>query len=388
MATASITRTRQTAEICIIGGGIYGLVMAYHLVSAGHDVLIVDRGPVGMEASRANAGSIGVQNKPLKMLPHMVQAARRWAELADELDHDIGYKVIGGFRIAHTQEDIVALQSGLATQQDAGVPLEFVTNKALRTAAPYLADGVQAATFCSMDGKADPLKTVLAYTKAIRRGGGRFLTHAPVKRVAQKDGGMQIHTPQSVIVAEKVVNATGAWAVAVGAMMGKILPISWVVNSVSVTAPGPAVLPHLVTHVRGNLTLKQVDRRILIGGAWRGDGDPYSARKQVNLANLKGNVAWACHAIPAIKQFQILRSWVGFQGQSPDRLFIMGELPPFNGRQYAMLGGSGGFSLAPVLGELAAAWISSGRRPDGTQRYDVRRYCTDRQDIGQNDKER
>ncbi len=368
-------RSKQTAEICIIGGGIYGIVIAYHLLLSGRDVLIVDRGPIGMEASRANAGSLGVQNKPVKMLSHMVKAAHRWEILSDKLGHDVGYERLGGFRIAHTEEDVAALQMRLPEQKAAGVPLELVTGKELRKEAPYLADSVRAAAYCFLDGKADPFKTVFAYSKAVKQRGGRFLTHSPVKQVRHEGGHILVKTTQTTISAEKVVNAAGAWAAAVSVMMGTFLPVSWVVNSVSVTEPGPLVFPHLITHIRGNLTLKQVDGRILIGGAWRGDGDPYGGRKQVNLENLKGNIDWACQAIPAIKKFRILRSWVGFQGQSPDRLFMLGELPPFDGRQYAMVGGSGGFSLAPVYGELMAEWIHSGNIPRNVAIYDVRRYC-------------
>jgi len=160
-------------------------------------------------------------------------------------------------------------------------------------------------------------------------------------------------------------------------MMAVSLPITWVVNMVSVTDPGPVVIPHIVTHICGNLTLKQLDGRILIGGAWRGDGDPYSGRKQVNLSNFKGNIAWACQAAPAIRRFRILRSWVGFQGQSPDRLFVMGELPPYDGRLYVMAGGSAGFSLSPIIGETMAEWILSGSMPENAHLFDVRRYLKD-----------
>ena len=365
----------QTAEICIIGGGIYGLVIAYHLVSAGSDVLIVDRGPIGMEASRANAGSVGVQNKPLKMLSHMVNAAHRWETLSDELGYDVGYERIGGFRIAHTDEDVATLEKRIPAQKAAGVPLELLKRDELRKETPYLADSVMAAAYCFLDGKADPFKTVFAYSKAIKQLGGRFLTHSPVRQIKHESDHILVKTTQANILAGKVVNAAGAWAAAISVMMGRFLPISWVVNSVSVTETGRLIFPHLITHIRGNLTLKQADGRILIGGAWRGDGNPYDGRKQVNLGNFKGNINWACQAIPMIKKFRVLRSWVGFQGQSPDRLFMLGELPPFNGRQYAMVGGSGGFSLAPVYGELMAEWILSGNVPKDASIYDIRRYC-------------
>jgi len=363
------------AEICIIGGGIYGLVIAHHLVEAGRDVLIIDRGPIGMEASRANAGSLGVQNKPLKMLPQMVESAHRWGRLSDKLGFDVGYQRIGGFRIAQTEEDAATLKVRISEQRALGVPLEWVPGDVLRKEAPYLANSVQAATYCFLDGKADPFKTVLAFSKSFRRLGGRVLTYSPAKRVRLKGAHVQIETPQNTITAEKVVNTAGAWAASVSAMMGVFLPISWVVNSCSVTAPGPTILPHLVTHVQGNLTLKQLDGRILIGGAWRGDGDPYTGRKEVNLSSFKGNIDWACQAVPGIRKFRILRSWVGFQGQSPDRLFVMGEIPPYNGCLFAMVGGSGGFSLAPVFGEMMANWILTGLAPKDSELFDARRYC-------------
>ncbi|MBW2154907.1 MAG: FAD-binding oxidoreductase, partial [Deltaproteobacteria bacterium] len=360
-----------------IGGGIYGLVTAYHLLESGSDVLIIERGQVGMEASRANAGSIGVQNKPLKMLPATVRAAYRWEKLSEELDFDVGYERRGGFRIAHGPEDAAMLRDRIPHQQAAGVPLEYVNGKTLRQVAPYLGEQVVAATYCHLDGLADPFKTVYAYSKAVVRLGGRILDHSPVKRIIDEGSHIRLETPSESITTVKVINTAGAWAASISAMMGVSLPITWVVNMVSVTEPGPLIIPHIITHIRGNLTLKQLNGRILIGGAWRGDGNPYTGRKQVNLFNFRGNIAWASRAVPAIQRFRILRSWVGFQGQSPDRLFMMGELPPYDKRWYIMSGGSAGFSLAPIIGDMMAQWILSGSVPEGAELFDVRRYCPD-----------
>ncbi len=366
---------KERAEICIIGGGIYGLVIAFHLVEAGRDVLVVDQGPIAMEASMSNAGTVAVQNKPLKMLPQMLEAAHLWEGLSDKLGFDVGYQRIGGLRIAITEEEIATLEALVPKQRSLGVPLEWMTADVIRKELPFLANSVQAAAYCSLDGKANPFKTCLAFSRAIRQKGGRFLTHSPVKSVRLKGDHIDIGTPQVTIKAEKIVNAAGAWAASVSAMMGVSLPITWVVNTVSITTPGPIFIPNIITHVRGNMTLKQLDGRIVIGGAWRGDGDPYIGQKKVNLSNLKGNIDLACQMIPELRKFQILRSWVGFQGQSPDRLFVIGELPPYNQRMYAMVGGSGGFSLAPVFGEITAKWILTGSAPNGMEIFDVRRYC-------------
>jgi len=190
-----------------------------------------------------------------------------------------------------------------------------------------------------------------------------------------------VETPVGSILANKVVNCAGAWAGLVSAMMGVPLPFTVAVNMGTITDPGPEIIPHIVTHCHGNLTVKQADGRIIIGGAWRGDGDPFSGYQQVNLSNIRGNLSWAFTMIPAIRNFRVLRSWSGFQGQCPDRLFMMGELPPYDGRFYIMAGGSGGFGLAPVIGEQMAEWIHTGSVTENITEnfklFDVQRYCAE-----------
>src|SRR4030043_437913 len=226
---------KQHTEICILGGGIYGLVIALHLVEAGRDVLVIDRGPIGMEASMANAGSVAIQNKPLKMLPHMLAAAHQWEGLSEKLGFDVGYQRIGGFRIASTKEDVATLEARVPEQRALGVPLEWMTADVIRKEAHYLANSVLAASYCPLDGKANPFKTVFAFARAFQQKGGRLLTHSPVKRVRLEGDHVQIETPQVTIEAEKTVNTAGAWAASVSAMMGVSLPITWVVNMCSIT---------------------------------------------------------------------------------------------------------------------------------------------------------
>jgi len=374
-------REKRNVDICMIGGGIYGLVTAYHLAKVGRDVLVIDRGPYGMEASRSNAGSIAIQNKALNMLAETVKAAYRWGNLSEELGFDVGYERRGGFRVASSEGDVEMLRSRIPIQRKAGVPVELVEEKVIRKEAPYLSTEVLAAGYCHLDGKADPFKAVLAYAKAFERLNGKILTHAPVKRLKSEGKQVAVETPSVSILANKVVNTAGAWAGLVSAMMGVPLPVMWALNMATITEPGPEIIPHIVTHCHGNLTVKQAKGRIIIGGAWRGDGDPFTGRQQVNLTNIRGNLSWACTMIPAIKGFRVLRSWSGFQGQSPDRVFMMGELPPYDGRFYIMAAGSGGFGLAPIIGEQMAEWIHKGsvteNITDNFKLFDVRRYCLD-----------
>ena len=373
------TSAGSTTDVCIVGAGIYGLVVAYHLSVAGVAVTIVDRGRPGAEASSANAGSIGVQNKPLAMQAHTLRSAEAWATLSDELDHDIGYERIGGMRIATSASDAAILQRQRPEQEAIGIPVELVTGDALRTVAPYLGPSVVAAAYCQLDGLSNPLATNHAYLLAARRHGARLERGAGVVAIEALDDGFAVETSAGTMHAGLVVNAAGAWSASIAAMLGLRLPTTWALNMVTITEPHPDVLPHLVTHVRGNLTVKQHHGRALIGGAWRGEGDPYSGEKRVNLENLKGNLAWACTAVPALRSFSVLRSWAGVQAHSPDKTFVMGPHRSVPGA-WVFTAGSGGYTLAPYLGRRMAEWMLAGERPYDCAPMDVARFSDELED--------
>lgn len=374
--SGGVATGRAAEDICdvgIVGGGIYGLVVGYHLARLGIDTMILDAGPIGAEASGANAGSIGVQNKPIRMQGITVRAAEAWASLHEVVGHDIGYERIGGFRIAHSDDDAARLRSQLPRQREAGVPVELVSATDLRREAAYLHDSVQLAAYCALDGLSNPLRTNLAYARAGREAGLRIRQGVPVHHIAQRRGSFDLHTPDGKIAAERLLIAAGAWSAGLAAMIDVPLPLTWAVNTVTITEPGRDLIPHLVTHVRGNLTVKQHHGRVLIGGAWRGDGDPFTAEKRVNLDSWRGNLGWASTAIPALRDFHILRAWAGIQANTPDRLFLMGPLEHAPGA-FIFTGGSGGYTLAPHLGRCMAEWMTTSERPADAAPMDVRRF--------------
>ncbi len=370
---AAAPAASTTTDVCIVGAGIYGLVVAHHLSRAGVGVTIVDRGRPGAEASSANAGSIGVQNKPLTMQAHTLRSAEAWATLGDELDHDIGYERIGGMRIATSEADTAILERQRPEQAAIGIPVELLSGDAVRQAAPYLGTSVQAAAYCELDGLSNPLATNHAYLLSARRHGARLERGTGVVAIEALGEGFAVETSTGTIHAGQIVNAAGAWAASIAAMLGVRLPTTWALNMVSITEPRPDLIPHLVTHVRGNLTVKQHHGRALIGGAWRGEGDPHTGEKRVNLENLKGNLAWACTAVPGLQAFRLLRSWAGVQAHSPDKTFVMGQHRSVPGA-WVFAAGSGGYTLAPYLGRRMAEWMLSGERPDDLSTMDVARF--------------
>jgi sarcosine oxidase subunit beta len=119
------------------------------------------------------------------------------------------------------------------------------------------------------------------------------------------------------------------------------------------------ILPQIVTHVRGNLTLKQqsIGGKVLVGGGWTGTGDEHTGERRLSRASIAGNAQAAVETVPALARAPLLRAWTGFEGRTPDKLPIIGPLPGYPNLH--VLGcASGGLTLAPACGHLLAQQLA------------------------------
>ena len=163
----------------------------------------------------------------------------------------------------------------------------------------------------------------------------------------------------------------------IAGMVGVSLPLTTDVLQVVTTDTAPPIFPHIVTHVRGNLTVKQsrTTGKILIGGAWRGEGDPLTGVKRVCRDSLVGNLAWACQNIPGIARASLLRAWVGFEGRTPDKLLMCGSIGSPAG--FHVLGCTGGgYTISPAAGLVAAQQILGEPTSIPVKAFEVRRLMS------------
>jgi glycine/D-amino acid oxidase-like deaminating enzyme len=132
----------------------------------------------------------------------------------------------------------------------------------------------------------------------------------------------------------------------------------------SVTEPGPRFMDRIVTHVAGNLTVKQVKNgSCLIGGGWPGAGDFDAERPGVNPIMLQHNLRLAASVVPSLAKLRLVRSWANFEAQTPDGLPIFGVVPGQDGL-FVTLPTAGGWTAAPLMGRLMARLITSGESAD------------------------
>lgn len=368
-------RVQHEAEVCVIGAGVIGLSAAFYLADRGREVLILEKSIPGREASGATAGTLALQNKKAAAIPLVLRSLDLWSRLSELLGADVEYEVRGGFRVAHSDEDVRKLEEDVRTQWARGVETEMVYQPQLAAAAPYLSPAVQAGSYCARDGMANPFATVRAFLHASRRRGARLWPGCTVNAVeVHGDHDFLLETDHGAVRCSNVLAAAGAWNLEVVRMIGVTLPIRTELLQALITDFGPPLLPHIITHVRGNLTLKQqrITGKVLIGGAWPGEGDRETGWKRVRRDSLVENLRWATNTVPGLARTRLLRGWVGFEGRTPDKLLLCGPVGPAG---FHVLGCSGGgFTLSPIAGQIAADYVIEGKSSIPCEEFSVQRF--------------
>ncbi len=174
--------------------------------------------------------------------------------------------------------------------------------------------------------------------------------------------------------AEKLLIACGIWSPKVCNWLGVNIPINIDINHVMVSAPEKTVVKHVITHAKGNLTVKQPNiGTVLIGGGWQGEGNLSTDKKLLSISSIVGNIHCAYRTIPSISKFLINRIWLEFNGNSKDKLPLLGKLPGYE-NIYINACTSGGFTLGPYLGSLAADLMAEGKTSEDISYLNPRRF--------------
>ena len=365
----------RAAEVVIVGAGIMGLCTGIFLARAGKEVLVVERGEPWREASGVNAGSLGVQNKLLPLVPFTLEALKMWRGAGELFGGDMGFVPSGGLRVATSSEDAADLAASAGEQRTVGLATEWLEGDALRTRAPWLGPTVIAATFSESDSFAIPLQAGPVLVEAFRGAGGSLRPGATAIEVAADADGVTLTTQDGSVACRDLVIAAGAWSGELARSLGMALPVGLEVNMLTITEPAPPVMDRLVTHVQGNLTLKQYpDGTCMIGGGWQGVGSLASGRKDLDHEALTGNLRLAAQVVPGLQRLAVARSWSGFEGATPDGLPLFGRLP---GQDHVYIAACcrGGWTQGPIFGRLMAELIATGETSMTVGLFDPGRFA-------------
>jgi glycine/D-amino acid oxidase-like deaminating enzyme len=367
----------------VIGGGLAGCALAYYLAKSGAEVALLERGELNREASGTNSGSFhfqvaihqlsgaGIEADRARLVEEVrlqVAAAAVWSDLERELGADLGVHITGGLMVAETAEELDLLMAKNQVERQAGLETHVLIGAELQDFAPYLAEDLKGATYCPLEGYANPLLAAPAFAARAAEAGAALRTHARVSGVEPLDGPgaakFLVRTTRGDLRAGRVVNAAGAWAGELAALNGIALALKAQGLHVNVTEPREQVLTALVQHIGRRLTLKQAaNGTFIIGGGWPARPEPAPARYSVRWRSAAGNGWAALRVLPLLADVRVMHMWAAVWASSLDFAPLVGEVQALPG--YYVCVAPTGFTLGPLLAQrLAEAMLKGARLPE------------------------
>jgi heterotetrameric sarcosine oxidase gamma subunit len=378
------------AQVVIIGGGVIGTSVAYHLTRLGWtDVVLLEQGQLSSGTTWHAAGLVG-QLRASESGTRLVQySTELYAQLETETGLSAGYKQCGGVTVARTPERMVQLQRTAATAEAFSLECELLTPAQALDRYPVMqVDDLVGAIWLPGDGKANPTDLTSALAKGARQRGAQIFEKVRVTGVTVDDGratGVRFHG--GAIEAEVVVNCAGQWAKQVGAMVGVNVPLHSAEHFYVVTEPFEGVHTDLpvLRDPDGYTYFKEEVGGLVVGGfepeakPWVSpDQIPYPFEFQLleeDWDHFSILMDSALLRIPALERTGIRKFYNGPESFTPDNQFILGEAPEVANFFVGAGFNSVGIATAGGAGRALAEWIVGGEPSSDLTSVDIRRFA-------------
>ena len=376
------------ARVVIIGGGVGGASIAYHLALLGErDVILLDRNELTSGSTFHSAGLVGQLRGSVSLTRMMMDSVELYRRL------DCGWVECGGIRLACTQEREQEVMRQIAWAKTFGLPLELLSAQQARELFPLMVtDGVRCASYLPTDGYLDPSQLTYALAEGARRGGCRVFTHTRVSGIEVREGRVRgVRTEWGDVEAEIVVNAGGMFAAELGRMAGVRVPVVPFAHEYMVTQPFRDRTPdqHLPTLRDPDLLIyfREEGGGLVMGGYERHSAPWALDEHQLDQipADFNGRLLeedWprfeqiarnSSRRVPAMEEVKVTRLINGPEAFTPDNEFCLGE-SDVRGMFVAAGFCAHGLAGAGGMGKLMADWIVSGEPSLDVWEMDIRRF--------------
>lgn len=355
------------SEVIVLGAGVIGTSIAYHLARDGAQVTLIDTATEAATkpaATWASAGGLRSQGRHAEDQPITRLAAERWKTLSEELDADLEASFGGHLHIAEQENEVAMVEGRIASDTAAGLPIERVTGSRLREIAPSLTDRAIVGAYTHGDGQAHPGRTARAFAKAAERAGARLVFGQGTRLETTADGITGVSLADGSNVSGKtVVMATGAWSIDLLATLGMSLPLRWRGLQMLLSTMAQKQLAPTVTAVGRNLSLKQTPSgEFMIGGRWIAAPAKDGIGSTCTDAHVARQWSGAAAILPALRALRLAQAWSGVEAQSIDSLPFIGRTD-ISGLYLATGFSNHGFQISPQIGALVAADLMHGPEP-------------------------
>ncbi len=376
-----------SAQVVIVGGGVIGCSVAYHLTKLGFtDVVLLERRQLTCGTTWHAAGLVPTLRATYNMSMLANYSASLYEQLEAETGQATGFVRNGSLTIATNKERMSEIKRGASMAKVAGFPCNVISPEQAKELWPLLnIDDVLGAIHLPMDGMASPVDVTQALAKGARQGGAQIIEGVKVLDMKTRDGkACGVITEQGDIDAEYVVNCAGMWAREFGKKAGINVPLHAAEHFYVVTENMPDLQHGLPTlrDMDGYCYYKEDAGKLLVGmfepGAkpWGMDGIPedfFFDQLPDDFEHLEPYLEAAMHRLPILERTGLQVFFNGPESFTPDDRYHLGETPEL--RNYFVAAGfnSVGIQSAGGAGKMLAEWIHKGHAPRDLWDVDIRR---------------
>ena len=379
------------ARAVIIGGGIAGCSLAYHLAKQGwRDIVLLERKQLTSGTTWHAAGLIAQLRATANMTRLAKYSQELYRNLARETGLETGFKAVGSITTALTEERHEELLRSASMARAFGVEIEEASAADIKARYPYLnCEGLQGGVYLPRDGQGDPANIALALAKGARQRGVKIFENYKVTR-AEREGGRitALHWEdaggiEGRIACEEVVNCAGMWGRDLGLMLGTSIPLQACEHFYIVSEPiaGLGDLP--VLRVPDEYAYYKSDAGKLMLGAfepkakpWGMEGIPESFefdQLPEDIEHFEPILELAIERMPILAQTGIHTFFNGPESFTPDNAYHLGQAPDMDNVWVAAGFNSVGIQSAGGAGMALAAWMDSGEKPFDLGDVDIAR---------------
>ncbi len=369
----------RAAGAVVIGGGVVGCSIAYHLAHRGfRDVVVLERDAVGAGTTSKAAGGIRAQFPTETEIRFSLESIDVFERFHDEFGVDPGYRRIGYLFLVSEEADLRGFEKRMDLQRRLGVDVRVITPKEAQELVPALrVDDLVAAVWGPRDGLAGPAEVTQGFARRARELGARILEGVEVEGIEVEAGRVSaVRTREGAVATSLIINAAGPSAARVARMAGVDVPVHPRRRHIFFTEPFPDIagpVPLTTDRGTGFYFRKEMEQLLLSPG----DVQDISQDLEVTVdwGMMAETVDKAVHRVPALAEARIAGGWAGLRPLTPDDHAIIGPAPGVEGFFLAVGFGGHGFQHSPATGRHVAEWLLDGRPSLDLSLFDPGRFA-------------
>lgn len=355
---------KRTAEVVIIGAGITGCSIAYHLAARGvRDVVVLEKDEIGRGATADAAGGIRLQFSTRTNIELSRYSLNIWENFEELFGIDIGFHQQGYLFLLTSESEIADFKQNLDFQQQMEVPVRWVNPAEIGELNPAVnLEGILGGTFCSSDGWADPYSSTMGFANRARSMGVEIAEETAVTGfVIDGDKISEVETPAGNISTNTVIIAAGAQAGEVGRLAGVDIPVAPYRRMSFVTEPFTAVPPTVPMTIEfaTSLYFHPESGGFLFGMS--NPNEPSSFNRTVDDEWMTRTVTELCRRAPVFEDARVLRGWAGLYEITPDDNPVLGYVSGIDGMIVASGFSGHGYMQGPAIGRCISELVLDGK---------------------------